>query len=125
MGQEDAQTADFHALRSAGIYYGISTHDEAELETALALKPNYIAIGPFSPHTPKRFMATARFRNRKKLAETNKITISRHRRLKLENAASVFQAGADSIAVISDVTAAENPEQRAKDWLQASQNWQR
>lgn len=42
LGQDDLKTADFHALRSAGIHYGVSTHDEAELDTALALDPEYV-----------------------------------------------------------------------------------
>src|SRR5699024_4447211 len=46
LGQEDMDTADFTALRAAGVRFGLSTHDEAELERALALAPAYVALGP-------------------------------------------------------------------------------
>ena len=46
LGQEDLADADVAAIRAAGLTLGLSTHDEAELEAALAHKPDYIAIGP-------------------------------------------------------------------------------
>ncbi|WP_312410847.1 thiamine phosphate synthase [Shinella sp.] len=36
LGQEDLADADIAAIRSAGLKLGLSSHDEAELETALA-----------------------------------------------------------------------------------------
>ena len=36
LGQEDLAEADLTAIRNAGLTLGVSTHDEAELETALA-----------------------------------------------------------------------------------------
>lgn len=46
LGQEDMDGADFGALRSAGVRFGLSTHDPAELDRALALDPTYVALGP-------------------------------------------------------------------------------
>ncbi len=46
LGQEDLATADVAAIRAAGLTLGLSTHDEAELDTALAHRPDYIALGP-------------------------------------------------------------------------------
>ena len=43
LGQEDIMTADVSAIRRAGLKLGLSTHDHAELETALAAEPDYIA----------------------------------------------------------------------------------
>src|SRR3954469_13503967 len=40
LGQEDLADADLNAIREAGLSLGVSTHDEAELETALAAKPD-------------------------------------------------------------------------------------
>ena len=39
LGQEDLATADLAAIREAGLKLGLSTHDEAELATALAARP--------------------------------------------------------------------------------------
>ena len=49
LGQEDLDTADLGAIRAAGLKLGLSTHDEAELARALALDPDYIALGPVWP----------------------------------------------------------------------------
>jgi len=46
LGQEDLDTADIPAIRRAGLRLGVSTHDAAELERALALGPDYVALGP-------------------------------------------------------------------------------
>src|SRR4029077_14854031 len=45
VGQGDREGADLGALRRAGVRLGISTHDEQELERALALAPDYVALG--------------------------------------------------------------------------------
>ena len=49
LGQEDLDGADLDAIRKAGIRLGVSSHDEAELERALATKPDYVALGPVYP----------------------------------------------------------------------------
>src|SRR3984885_12543871 len=41
LGQEDLVDADLAAIRGAGLTLGISTHDDAELETALRAEPDY------------------------------------------------------------------------------------
>src|SRR5439155_13238247 len=46
LGQEDLADADLKSIREAGLSLGISTHDEDELATALAAKPDYVALGP-------------------------------------------------------------------------------
>ena len=49
LGQGDLNTADLTAIRRAGVRFGISTHDEAELFCALETEPDYIALGPIFP----------------------------------------------------------------------------
>ena len=49
LGQGDLAGADLAALRRAGVRLGVSTHDHAELERALALHPDYVALGPIYP----------------------------------------------------------------------------
>lgn len=50
LGQEDLDTADLDAIRAAGLRLGVSTHDDAELARAVAIKPSYIALGHIFPH---------------------------------------------------------------------------
>jgi len=54
LGQEDLADADMAAIRRAGLKIGISTHDEAELDRALAEKPDYVALGPVYPTILKK-----------------------------------------------------------------------
>ena len=49
LGQGDLDGADMAAIRAHGLKVGISTHDEAELARALALAPDYVALGPIYP----------------------------------------------------------------------------
>ena len=46
LGQEDLADADVLAIQAKGARLGISTHSEAELATALAAAPSYVALGP-------------------------------------------------------------------------------
>ena len=54
LGQEDLDGADLDAIRAAGIRFGVSTHSDAELERALATRPDYIALGPVYPTILKK-----------------------------------------------------------------------
>ena len=49
LGQEDMDTANIPALKQSGIRIGLSTHDDAELDRALAWEPEYVALGPVWP----------------------------------------------------------------------------
>lgn len=120
LGQEDLAEADVHEIRKAGLTLGLSTHDEAELETALAAEPDYIALGPIFPTTLK----TMRFAPQgiPKIAEWKKrvgdVPLVAIGGIKLEQAPEIYAAGADSIAVVSDITQNPDPDARVKAWLE-------
>jgi thiamine-phosphate pyrophosphorylase len=119
LGQEDLEDADLKAIRDAGITLGISTHDDEELETALRTDPDYIALGPIFPTTLK----SMRFAPQgiPKITEWKKrignIPLVAIGGIKLEQAREIFAAGADSIAVVSDVTQNPEPDARVRAWL--------
>jgi thiamine-phosphate pyrophosphorylase len=119
LGQEDLAEADLAAIREAGLTLGISTHDDEELETALRAKPDYIALGPIFPTTLKsmRFapQGIAKITEWKK--RIGKIPLVAIGGIKLEQSAAIFAAGADSIAVVSDVTQHADPDARVRAWL--------
>lgn len=54
LGQEDLQTTDLDAIRTAGLRLGVSTHDDMEIDVALAARPSYIALGHVFPTQTKR-----------------------------------------------------------------------
>jgi thiamine-phosphate pyrophosphorylase len=122
LGQEDLADADLGEIRSAGLTLGISTHDEAELETALAAKPDYIALGPIFPTTLKamRFAPQGVAKITEWKQRIGAIPLVAIGGIKLEQAAEIYAAGADSIAVVSDVTQNDDPDARVKAWLDAS-----
>ncbi|MBC9175793.1 thiamine phosphate synthase [Pseudoroseomonas ludipueritiae] len=119
LGQEDLAEADLPAIRTAGLRLGISTHSEAELDTALAAEPDYVALGPVYPTTLKvmpwapqglpRLGAWKRRIGALPLVAIGGIT--------LERAPGCLVAGADCVAVVSDVTGHPAPEERARAWL--------
>jgi thiamine-phosphate pyrophosphorylase len=119
LGQEDLTEADLNAIREAKLTLGISTHDDEELATALAARPDYIALGPIFPTTLKsmRFapQGIAKITEwKKRIGDIPLVAIGG---IKLEQASEIFAAGADSIAVVSDVTQNADPDARVRAWL--------
>jgi len=119
LGQEDLADADVKAIRAAELSLGISTHDDDELKAALAAKPDYVALGPIFPTTLKamRFapQGVARITEWKK--RIGAIPVVAIGGIKFEQAGEIFAAGADSIAVVSDVTQNADPDARVRQWL--------
>jgi thiamine-phosphate pyrophosphorylase len=120
LGQEDLSDADLKAIRDAGLTLGISTHDDAELETALRAAPDYIALGPIFPTTLKsmRFAPQGIAKLTEWKRRIGNIPLVAIGGIKLEHAGEIFAAGADSIAVVSDVTQNAEPDARVRAWLQ-------
>ncbi|WP_316204613.1 thiamine phosphate synthase [Bradyrhizobium sp. SZCCHNS3004] len=122
LGQEDLVDADVAAIKEAGLTLGLSTHDDAELATALAAKPDYIALGPIFPTTLKamRFAPQGIPKITEWKQRVGSIPLVAIGGIKLEQAADIFAAGADSIAVVSDVTQNADPDARVRAWLEAT-----
>ena len=122
LGQGDLQGADVAALRRAGVRLGVSTHDERELERALALEPDYVALGPIYP-TLLKVMAfapqgLARIGDWKR--RVGAVPLVAIGGLTLERLPGVFAAGADVAAVVTDIVRAVHPETRMRQWLAAA-----
>ncbi|KZL15797.1 thiamine phosphate synthase [Pseudovibrio sp. Ad26] len=121
LGQEDMDSADFATLRKAGVRYGLSTHDEAELDRALSFKPEYVALGPVYPTKLKKMKWAPQglervSRWKKMVGETPLVAIGG---LTPERLAGVFEAGADSAAVVTDILQAHDPIARTQEWVEA------
>jgi thiamine-phosphate pyrophosphorylase len=119
LGQEDLADADLKAIREAGLTLGVSTHDDEELATALKAKPDYIALGPIFPTTLKsmRFAPQGIPKITEWKRRVGSIPLVAIGGIKFEHAAEIFAAGADSIAVVSDVTQNADPDARVRQWL--------
>lgn len=122
LGQEDLDTADIAALRHKGVRFGLSTHDEAELDRALSHDPAYVALGPVyetklkkMPWAPQGLEKLSRWKAR--VGDLPLVAIGG---LTPERLPGVFEAGADSAAVVTDILLAEDPEARTRQWLEAT-----
>ena len=119
LGQGDLDTADVPALRRAGVRIGISTHDEAELERALGLEPDYVALGPIYP-TVLKVMAfgpqglTRIGQWKRRIGERALVAIGG---ITLGRLPGVLIAGADCAAVVTDIVRSPHPEARVAAWL--------
>jgi len=124
LGQGDLVGADIAAIRAAGIRIGISTHSIAELDIALGVDPDYVALGPIyptklkaMPWAPQGLDRIGEWRSKIScpLVAIGGIT--------LERAPDVLAAGASSAAVVTDIVMSEDPEQRTRAWIAVTAPW--
>ena len=104
VGQEDLSPAQARATLGPDVLIGVSTHGEGQLRSAADGPADYVAIGPVFATASKQDpdpvvgldgVRAARAMTAKPLVAIGGITRS--------NCAAVIQAGADSVAVISDL----------------------
>jgi len=124
LGQEDLARADVSAIKSAGLRLGVSTHSDTELKTALAANPDYVALGPVyattlkaMPWAPQGLPRLAEWRAK---IDCRLVAIGG---ISLDRAPLALAAGADSVAVITDIMTAEDPERRVGNWIAATAQW--
>lgn len=122
LGQEDLDRADIPALRRAGLRIGVSTHDRAELERALAIAPDYVALGPIYPTLlkamPWRPQGLDRLQHwKQRIGSLPLVAIGG---LTPARTAGVFAHGADSACVVTDVLRHPAPVERAAEWVRVT-----
>jgi thiamine-phosphate pyrophosphorylase len=125
LGQEDLAVADLAAIRKSGLRLGLSSHDSDELEAALAADPDYVALGPIYPTILKKMKWEAQgleklrfWKNR--ISSLPLVAIGGLNPDRLEG---VFVHGADSAAVVTDITLNVDPEARTREWIARTARW--
>jgi thiamine-phosphate pyrophosphorylase len=123
IGQDDLSPADARAFMGPKAVLGFSTHNETQLRAALNERVDYVALGPVfgtsSKLNPDPIVGVEELCRLRPLVDRPLVAIGGITRA---NAESVYNAGADSIAVIGDLLV--NPptssaiEARAREWLQ-------
>lgn len=123
LGQEDLDGADTDAIARAGARLGISTHDRAELDRALALRPAYVALGPIyatllkrMPWRPQGLEKLTRWKAR--IGDIPLVAIGG---LTPAHMPELFAAGADVAAVVTDIVTAPDPEAQTLLWIKATE----
>lgn len=121
LGQEDLDEADLSAIRAAGLKLGLSTHDDAELDRALACAPEYLALGPVYPTILKKMKWHQQ--GVEKLTEwkarIGDIPLVAIGGMSVERAPGALAAGADIVSAVTDITLNDDPEARVRAWLEA------
>ncbi|MGY0163033.1 thiamine phosphate synthase [Edwardsiella tarda] len=115
LGQEDLATTDLAAIRAAGLRLGVSTHDDMEIEVALAARPSYIALGQVFPTQSKQMPSAPQgiaqlARHIQRLGDYPTVAIGG---ISLARVPAVLATGVGSVAVISAIT-------QAADWREAT-----
>ncbi|MFO3907360.1 thiamine phosphate synthase [Enterobacter hormaechei] len=110
LGQEDLETTELEAIRAAGLRLGVSTHDDMEIDVALAARPSYIALGHVFPTQTKQMPSAPQglaqlARHIERLTDYPTVAIGG---ISLERAPAVLETGVGSIAVVSAITQAED-----------------
>jgi thiamine-phosphate pyrophosphorylase len=124
LGQDDLAAADLKTIRRWGIKIGVSTHSHEELDRALAAEADYVALGPIyattlkaMPWPPQGLPRLSEWRAR---IACPLVAIGG---IAADRAAMVLAAGADSVAVITDIMTSQDPELRVKNWVEVTAPW--
>jgi thiamine-phosphate pyrophosphorylase len=118
LGQDDLGVEEARGVVGPDAWVGLSTHNIEQFEKALGSSADYIAVGPIfatsSKASPDPVVGLGLIRRARRLTGRPIVAIGG---ITLERAAEVIEAGADSVAVISDVLRAENPADRVRQYL--------
>jgi len=121
VGQDDLAPRDIRRIDGGRLRIGLSTHTPAQFEAGCAEPVEYLAIGPVFPTSTKDAAADPPVGLdgvRAAARRSNGLPVVAIGGITLENAGSVIEAGAASVAVISDLLAGD-PGARARAFLEA------
>lgn len=118
VGQEDLAVEHARAVVGPQRWVGVSTHNLKQFEEAAATSADYIAVGPIFPTSskanPDPVVGTELLRRVRPLTPKPIVAIGG---ITLDRARDVLAAGADSVAVISDILQAKDPASRAREYI--------
>ena len=116
VGQEDLSPEGARKVIGTTLWLGVSTHNPGQIEAAEKTDANYIAIGPVfstsSKANPDPVVGLEGVRQARALTRKPLVAIGGINRA---NCRSVIEAGADSVAVISDLM--REPRKSAEDFF--------
>ena len=119
LGQRDLDVDAARKIIGRDGVIGISTHNLQQLSAAIDSDADYIAVGPVfatpSKANPDPVVGLELVRQARRLTPKPIVAIGG---ITLERARSVVDAGAECVAVISDILAAKDPAARAAQFLE-------
>ncbi len=118
LGQDDLPVRVARDLLGEEAIIGLSTHNRQQFLDAQAQDVDYIAMGPiFSTSTKEADHPPLGVEALGGLIADSRYPVVAIGGISLEKAPQVWMAGADSVAVISDIANAEDPAQRVSRYL--------
>jgi thiamine-phosphate pyrophosphorylase len=118
VGQDDLGVEQAREVMGAGKWVGVSTHNTEQFQVAMETSADYIAVGPIfttgSKENPDPVVGVEFVRQARAMLDRPIVAIGG---ITLDTATEVIDAGADSVAVISDIWRAENPGKRARQYV--------
>ena len=118
VGQDDLPPEEVRKIAGGRLFIGYSTHNEAQLRAGDRQPVDYLALGPIfgttSKQNPDPTVGLAELARLRPLSSKPLVAIGGIARL---NAREAFDAGADSVAIISDFLADDYP-QSIKEWTE-------
>jgi thiamine-phosphate pyrophosphorylase len=118
VGQDDLGVEQARAVMGGGKWVGVSAHNVEQFRAALGTSADYVAVGPIfatgSKMNPDPVVGLELVRKARAMTDRLIVAIGG---ITLERAEEVIGAGADSVAVISDILQAENPGKRARQYI--------
>lgn len=123
VGQDDLPVEDARKICKPPHWVGVSTHNIGQLKQAALTSADYIAVGPIFPTVTKEnpdpvvgleLVREARRLTNKPLVAIGGVTTG--------NAAQLYAAGADSVAVIGNLSSASDPAARAREFLSIAES---
>ena len=121
VGQEDLPPAAVRALVGKEVMVGLSTHTLEQVEQAVRQAVTYVAIGPvfdtMSKDTGYASIGLDTVREAAGRAAARGLPLVAIGGITADNAASVLDAGAASVAVIGDLLSTRDPEARVRAFL--------
>ena len=110
VGQDDLPAAVARRILPAGMVLGVSTHDKEQARQAVADGADYVAVGSIFPTGTKAGFQLVGPELVRELRPEIPVPLVGIGGITADNAAAVIEAGADAVAVISAVCAADDPE---------------
>ena len=117
VGQDDLRVADARHILGPAAVVGLSTHDERQIDAALATDATYVAVGPVFGTATKDTGYAARGLDLVRYAARHRRPVVAIGGITLANAKSVVAAGAAGLAVISDLLEGD-PESRVRAFIE-------
>ena len=121
VGQEDLAPADVRSIIGGDAIVGVSTHTVEQIERSLREPIDYLAIGPVFATSTKatgyEAIGLDRVQEAASRAHSRGLALVAIGGVTLERAPEILAAGADSVAVITDLLSSGDPASRVREYV--------